>query len=117
MIFMWLGFCGTQGDPTTCGIIMSEAQYVAFLRNPEQQQQNRSKKVSHLSSREGGHGSVELILDLKLELNEIKHKLDNAVTDLSVVKAQVQKIKMDYVVIAAVCVGVAIGCLMSKLWK
>ena len=70
-----------------------------------------------MSSGEGGHGSVELILDLKLELNEIKHKLDNAVTDLSVVKAQVQKIKMDYVVIATVCVGVAIGCLMSKLWK
>ena len=56
-------------------------------------------------------------MDLKLELNEIKHKLDNAVTDLSVVKAQVQKIKMDYVVIAAVYVGVAISCLMSKLWK
>ena len=70
-----------------------------------------------MSSGEGGHGSVELILDLKLELNEIKHKLDNAVTDLSVVKAQVQKIKMDYVVIAAVCVGVAIGCVMIKLWK
>ena len=72
MFFMRLGFCGMQGDPTTCGIIMSEAQYVAFLRNLEQHQQNRSKKVSHLSSGEGGHGSVELILDLKLELNEIK---------------------------------------------
>ena len=117
MFFMRLGFCGMQGDPTTCGIIMSEAQHVAFLRNPEQQQQNRSKKVSHLSSGEGGHGSIELILDLKLELNEMKQKLDSVVTDLSVVKVQVQKIKMDYVVIAAVCVGVAIGCLMSKLWK
>ena len=116
MFFMRLGFCGMQGDPTTCGIIMSEAQHVAFLRNPEQQQ-NRSKKVSHLSSGEGGHGSVELILDLKLELNEMKQKLGSVVTDLSVVKAQVQKIKMDYVVIAAVCVGVAISCLMSKLWK
>ena len=70
-----------------------------------------------MSSREGGHGSVELILDLKLELNEMKQKLDSVVTDLSVVKAQVQKIKMDYGVIAAVGVGVAIGCLMSKLWK
>ena len=104
-----------QGDPTTCGIIMSKAQYDAFLSNLEQQQQNRSKKVSHLSSEEGGHGSVDLILDLKLELNEMKQKLDSVVTDLSVVKAQVQKIKMDYVVIAAVCVGVAISCLMSKL--
>ena len=70
-----------------------------------------------MSSGEGGHGSIELILDLKLELNEMKQKLDSVVTDLLVVKAQVQKIKMDYVVIAAVCVGVAISCLMSKLWK
>jgi len=73
--------------------------------------------VSHLSSGEGGHGSVELIFDLKLELNEMKQKLDSVVIDLSLVKAQVQKIKMDYVVIAAACVGVAIGCVMSKLWK
>ena len=70
-----------------------------------------------MSSGEGGHGSVELILDLKLELNEMKQKLDSVVTDLSVVKVQVQKIKMDYGVIAAVGVGIAIGCLMSKLWK
>ena len=70
-----------------------------------------------MSSGEGGHGSIELILGLKLELNEMKQKLDSVVTDLSVVKAQVQKIKMDYVVIAAVYVGVAISCLMSKLWK
>ena len=70
-----------------------------------------------MSSGEGGHGSVDLILDLKLELNEMKRKLDRFVTDLSVVKAQVQTIKMDYVVIAAVYVGVAISCLMSKLWK
>ena len=105
-----------QGDPTTCGIIMSEAQYDAFLLNLEQQQ-NRSKKVSHLSSGEGGHGSVDLILGLKQELNEMKQKLDSVVTDLWVVKTQVQKIKTDYVVIAAVCVGVAIGCLMSKIWK
>ena len=70
-----------------------------------------------MSSGEGGHGSIELILDLKLELNEMKQKLDSVVTDLSVVKVQVQKIKMDYGVIAAVGVGVAIGCLMSKLWK
>ena len=69
-----------------------------------------------MSSEEGGHGSVELIFYLKLEHNEMKQKLDSVVTDLSVVKVQVQKIKMDYVVIAAVCVGVAIGCVMSKLW-
>ena len=52
-----------------------------------------------MSSGEGGHGSVELIFDLKLELNEMKQKLDSVVTDLSVVKEQVQEIKMDYVVI------------------
>ena len=68
---------------------MSKAQYDAFLSNLEQQQQNWSKKVSHLSSGEGGHGSVELIFDLKLELNEMKQKLDSVVTDLSMVKAQV----------------------------
>jgi len=45
--------------------------------------------VSHLSSGEGGHGPVELIFDLKLELNEMKQKLDSVVTDLSMVKAQV----------------------------
>ena len=52
-----------------------------------------------MSSEEGGHGSVELIIYLKLEHNEMKQKLDSVVTDLSVVKEQVQKIKMDYVVI------------------
>ena len=64
----------------------------------------------------GGHGSVDLIVDLKEELNEMKQKLDSAVADLWVLKLQVQKMKMDYVVVAAICVGVAIGCLMSKLF-
>lgn len=113
---MRLGFRGMQGDPTTCGIIMSEDQYDAFLRNPEQHKIG-SKKVIHFSSGEGGHGSVDPILDLKQELDEMKQKFDSAVNDLWEVKVQVQKMKMDYVLIAAVCVGVAIGCLMSKLWK
>jgi len=26
-------------------------------------------------------------------------------------------VKTDYVVIAAVCVGVALGCIMSKIWN
>ncbi|KAG2577090.1 hypothetical protein PVAP13_6NG080500 [Panicum virgatum] len=102
-----------KGDPTTCGIIMSEAQYEAWLRKPEQQQQIQSKM--YLCSGEGGHESIDHILDLKEELNEVKQKLDSVVADLWVVKVQVQKMKMDYVVVAAVCVGVAIGCLMSKL--
>jgi hypothetical protein len=46
----------------------------------------------------------------------MKAKLDSVVTDLWQLKVQVQILK-DYVIIAAVCVGVAIGCLMSKIWK
>jgi len=82
-----LGFCGLQGDPTTCGTIMSEAQYEAWLRKPEQQQQIRSKM--YLCSGEGGHGSVDLIVENKEELNEMKQKLDSAVADLWVLKLQV----------------------------
>ena len=64
----------------------------------------------------GGHGSVDLIVENKEELNEMKQKLDSVVADLWVLKLQVQKMKMDYVVVAAICVGVVIGCLMSKLF-
>ena len=66
---------------------MSEAQYEAWLRKPEQQQQIRSKM--YLCSGEGGHGSVNLMVDLKKELNEMKQKLDSVVADLWVLKLQV----------------------------
>jgi len=62
-------------------------------------------------------GSTECIVEEKEQLAELKHRLDNVVTDLCELRVQVQKLKMDYFVIVAVCVGVALGCLMSKLWK
>ena len=51
------------------------------------------------------------------QLDELKQRLDSVMTDLYDLKVQVQKVKMDYVVIGAVCVGVGIGCLMSKIWQ
>jgi len=60
---------------------------------------------------------MDLSLDLKQDLEVVKAKLDSAVMDLWELKVQVQVVKKDYVIIAAVCVGVAIGCLMSKIWK
>ena len=59
---------------------------------------------------------MDLSLDLKQDLEVVKAKLDSAVIDLWKLKVQVQVVK-DYVIIEAVCVGVAIGCLMSKIWK
>ena len=60
---------------------------------------------------------MDLSLDLKQDLEVVKAKLDSAVIDLWELKVQVQVVKKDYVIIAAVCVSVAIGCLMSKIWK
>jgi hypothetical protein len=115
MVFMRLWFHGLQDDPTTCGIIMSEVQYEAYLRNPEQHPIS-SKKVIPFSLGDGEHGSVDRNLDLEHDLDVMKAKLDSAVTDLWELKVQVQILK-DYVIIAAVCVGVAFGCFMSKIWK
>ena len=54
-MFMRLGFHGMQDDPTTCDIIMSEAQYVAYLRNPEQLPTRWKKLIPPRSGdREGG---------------------------------------------------------------
>ena len=116
MVFMRLWFHVMHDDSTTCPIIMSEAQYEAYLRNLEQHP-IRSKKVIPFNSVDGGHGSMDLSLDLKQDLEVVKAKLDSAVIDLWELKVQVQVVKKDYVIIAAVCVGVAIGCLMSKIWK
>ena len=88
---------------------MSQAQYEAWVRKQEQQRQIRAK----MDWCSGGHGSIDL--NLEEELNEIKQRLDSAMANLWVPKQQVQKMKMDYIVIAAVCVGLAIGCIMSKL--
>lgn len=65
---------------------------------------------------DGEHGYVDCNLDLKHDWDVMKAKLDSAVTDLWELKLQEQILK-DYVVIVAVCVDVAIGCLMSKIWK
>ena len=48
-------------------------------------------------------GSTECIVDEKEQLAELKHRLDNVVTDICELKVQVQKLKMDYFVIVAVC--------------
>ena len=114
-MFMRLGFHGMQDDPTTCDIIMSEAQYVAYLRNPEQLPTQWKKVIPHSPGHHVG-GSVDHILDMKREVDALRQKIDSAVSDVGDLKIQVQRVKMDYVVIAALCVGVALGCLMSKIW-
>ena len=78
---MRLWFHVMQDDSTTCPIIMSEAQYEAYLRNPEQHP-IRSKKVIPFNSVDGGHGSMDLSLDLKQDLEVVKAKLDSDVIDL-----------------------------------
>jgi hypothetical protein len=107
MVFM-------QDDPTTCGIIMSEVQYEIYLRNPEKHA-IRSKKLIPFSSGNDGHGSMDCILEQKQEVDAMNQKIDSAVTALWEFKVQVQRVKMDYIVIVVVCVGVAVGCLLSKI--
>ena len=111
VLFHWL-----QDDPTTCGIIMSEKQYEDVLRNPEQHP-IWWKKAILPSCADGGHGPVDPILEFKEDFDKIKAKLDNAVNDVSKLKVQVEILKKDYVIIAAVCVGVVIGCILSTIWK
>ena len=55
--------------------------------------------------------------EFKEDFDKIKAKLDNAVNDVSKLKVQVEILKKDYVIIAAVCVGVVIGCILSTIWK
>ena len=103
-----------QGDPRTCRVFMSMAQCEGYVRR-----EAHDKMITGPSS---CGGSTECIVDEKEQLAELKHRLDNVVTDICELKVQVQKLKMDYFgthyfVIVAVCVGVALGCLMSKLWK
>lgn len=97
-------------------IIVSEAQYLTYLRNPEQRP-TRWKKVMAPSSGEHGGGSVDLFLEMKQELDALNVKIDSGVNGLWELKVQVQRVKTDYLVIAAMCVGVALGCIMSKIWK
>ena len=113
---MKVWFHRLQDDPTTCGIIMSEKQYEDVLCNPEQHP-IWWKKAILPSCADGGHGSVDPILEFKEDFDKIKAKLDNAVNDVSKLKVQVEILKKDYVIIAAVCVGVVIGCILSTIWK
>lgn len=116
MVVMKLLFHWLQDDPTTCGIILSEKQYEAVLRNPEQHP-IWSKKAILPSCADGVHGSVDPILEFKEDFIKLKAKLDGAVNDISKLKLQVEILKKDYVIIAAVCVGVVIGCILSTIWK
>ena len=56
-------------------------------------------------------------MDVKQEVDALNKKIDSAVKDVLELKLQVQWVKKDYVVIASVCVGVALGCIMSKIWN
>jgi predicted acetyltransferase len=58
---------------------------------------------------------MDCILELKQEVDAMNQKIDSAVTALWEFKVQVQRVKMDYIVIVVVCVGVAVGCLLSKI--
>ena len=104
-----------QDDPTTCGIIMSEVQYAAYLRNPGELPA-RWKKVIPPSCGDHGGSSDDCILEMKQEVDALKLKIDSAVDGLWDLKVQVQRLKSESIVIAAVCVGVALGCIVSKIW-
>jgi len=54
---------------------------------------------------------------MKQEVDALNKKIDSAVKDVLELKLQVQRVQTDYVVIVAVCVGVALGCIMSKIWN
>ena len=54
---------------------------------------------------------------MKQELDALKLKVDSAVDGLWDLKVQMQRLKSESVVIAAVCLGVALGCIVnSKMW-
>lgn len=128
---MVLGFDCLQDDPTTCDIIVSEAQYLEYLCNPAKRPTRWKKVMAHISDEHGG-GSVELkqergggsvemkqelYLEMKQELDALNVKIDSAVEELWEVKLQVQRVSTQYIVIAAVCVGVAVGCILSNIFK
>ena len=54
---------------------------------------------------------------MKQKMEALNKKIDSAMKDMLELKLQVQRVKTDYVVIAAVCVVVALGCIMSKIWN
>ena len=104
-----------QDDPTTCGIIMSEAQYAAYLCNLGELPAHWKKAIPPSCGDHGG-GSDDCILEMKQELDALKLKIDSVVDGSWDLKVQVRRLKSEYVVIAAVCVGVALGCIVSKMW-
>ena len=85
---MPLGLNVMQDDPTTCGVIMSEAQYAAYLRNPGELPA-RWKKVIPPSCGDHGGGSDDCILEMKQEVDALKLKIDSAVDGLWDLKVQV----------------------------
>ena len=113
---MPLGLNVMQDDPTTCGVIMSEAQYAAYLRNPGELPSHWKKWIPPSFGDLGGCCD-DRILEMKQELDALKLKVDSAVDGLWDLKVQMQRLKSESVVIAAVCLGVALGCIVnSKLW-
>ena len=113
---MPLGLNVMQDDPTTCGVIMSEAQYAAYLRNPGELPADWKKSIPPSFGDLGGCCD-DRILEMKQELDALKLKVESAVDGLWDLKVQMQRLKSESVVIAAVCLGVALGCIVnSKLW-
>ena len=54
---------------------------------------------------------------MKQKMEALNKKIDSAMKDMLELKLQVQRVQTDYVVIVALCVGVALGCIMSKIWN
>ena len=77
-----------QDDPTTCGIIMSEVQYAAYLCNLGELPAHWKKAIPPSCGDHGG-GSDDCILEMKQELDALKLKIDSAVDGSWDLKVQV----------------------------
>jgi hypothetical protein len=79
---------------------MAEAQYVeAYSRLKTE------VAMPECAYGDAGDGGVKQDVDVKVDLDEVKQRVDNIVTELCELRVQVHKLKM-----TTMCVGVAFGC-------
>ncbi|WVZ68429.1 hypothetical protein U9M48_017366 [Paspalum notatum var. saurae] len=104
-----------KDDPTTCGWIRSEQQYVHALA-----------KAADEVREEVRHGDVNSKLkvelsDMKLQMEEFKHQFDSAVTEIWKMKVQMAELKHqlsvrhDSALVCAICVSLLVGFVVSKM--
>ncbi|KAJ1274475.1 hypothetical protein BS78_05G064400 [Paspalum vaginatum] len=108
-----------QGDPTTCGFIRSEEQYVNYLRTLQARELQAREKLgkTSLEAVDESHGAVEL----KQQVDDIKQQLNQVLVELYQLKIQTcegrTRIVLDKSLLSAICVGLVIGMLVTSIWK